>query len=75
MDGLCPECQGLEFTVKVESYRKQPLEHCTVHYWLMNAEAKGWELDNYMRTSEEYNFICSLPTEDQTAQILESRTH
>jgi hypothetical protein len=75
MEELCPQCKELGFVVKVEMYRDQPLERCTVHHWLMNAKARGWELDRYVKASEKYNFECSMPTKDETAVIRASRTH
>jgi hypothetical protein len=72
MEEFCPQCRELGFVVRVEKYRDQPLERCTVHYWQMNAEARGWELDDYVKASEKYNFKCSLPTEEQTAVIVAS---
>jgi len=73
MEELCPDCKKLKFVVKVEVYRTQPLERCTVHHWLMNAEPRGWELERYVSSSERYNFRCSLPTEEQISEIRASR--
>ncbi|MDA4121853.1 MAG: hypothetical protein OK456_01580 [Thaumarchaeota archaeon] len=70
MQELCPECQKLTFEVKVERYRSQVLERCTVHHWLMNARGRGWELDRFVADSERYNFDCSLPTVEQVDVIL-----
>jgi len=74
VEELCPRCEELGFAVKVEKYRNRQLERCTVHYWLMNAETRGWELDRYVKASERYNFECSLPTIEQTAVIRSSST-
>lgn len=70
MEELCPQCKKLGFAVEVERYRDQPLERCTVHYWLMNARARGWDLDGFVRASEKYNFKCSLPTTGEIAAIV-----
>ena len=69
MEEFCPQCAELGFRVKVERYRNQSLERCTVHYWAMNARSRGWELDRYAEASEGFNFVCSLPTEKETALI------
>lgn len=70
--GSCPDCAALGFQVKVERYRDQALGHCTLHHWSKNARRRGWDLERYVRSSELFNFKCSLPNEAQTAVILGS---
>jgi hypothetical protein len=69
MEELCPQCKELGYAVRVEAYRNQHLERCTVHHWLINAEGRGWALDRYVETSEKCNFVCSLPTKEQIEVI------
>ena len=56
--------------MRVEKYRTQPLEMCTVHHWLINARARGWELERFVQSSQAYNFACSLPDPVGIAVIL-----
>lgn len=56
--------------MKVEAYRSTPLERCTLHHWLMTARGRGWTLEQYVESSERYNFRCSLPSEGEIGRIL-----